>query len=428
MAGATSSSEVDRLVAANRLKEARRELERGGTVRDANVLVRALCSAREVAEAKSVVLNLRNFKIEPNARCYEAVIAALSKEKRLDEATTFLADMKRQGDTISAEALHTVIWTCLAENRYRLAKDLFSEHISLIGNASDKLVVTMLSGYVANGKAGEARQLLYDMKTNFGISPEVSHLNLAIRASLRAGEAWSAWELAQFAHQTLAVTVPEAAVVDIFQCLAGQKELLALTFLCEELEFAMGIKPNWNLFVPLLEALGKALFVFELIDVLDMMEERYNIPPNVEWLNDLLDELCQNVRLDLAEEVLRNVNAKWNVKSFSGIIREASTIYDMDKVNEYFKMMEILKIRPDIFAWNCRLRCEYNINGSRGRDRVRRMIESSGVKFDSYTTKVLKFSEAKRPTAKLQRRKIAYETLVNRAISAGQKQTASQPD
>lgn len=416
-------SEVGRLVAENRFGEARKELEKGGNVRDANVLVRALCNT-DVAAAKSLVLNLRNYRIEPNARCFEVILAALSREKRLDEATTFLADMRRQSGTVSVDALHNVIWTCLADDRHKLAQDLFSEHVALTGAASNKLVMTMLSGYVASGKANEARQLLYDMQKRFSISPEESHLNLAIRASLRAGEGWPAWELAEFAHQSLGIAVPESAVVAIFQFLAGQKELLALNFLCEDLENAVGIKPNWNIFLPLLETLGKSLFVFELIDVIDMMEAHFDISPPVDWLNDLLDELCQHVRLDLAEEVLRNIDAQWDVKSFSGVIREASTIYDMDKVNEYFKMMEALKIQPDIFAWNCRLRCEYNINGHRGRDRIRRMIEQSGVKFDSYTTKVLKFSEAKRPTVKLQRRKRTYETLVTRALAAGRKKAA----
>jgi len=148
----------------------------------------------------------------------------------------------------------------------------------------------------------------------------------------------------------------------------------------------------------------------------------HNLVVPVAWINEMIDHhFCAKnaLRLDLTDELFRNLDVKWNSTSFNAPIRMASTIYNMAKVQEYFSLMRQLKITPDTFAWNCLLRCSFNINGENGRRRTLALMKANNVKSDEYTMTVLKFTASKNKNKKLKYQQRHYQRRIDAAVAAG---------
>ncbi len=397
-------------------------IARGGcTPAGAECLVYALCRSHRVAAAKQLVLRLASIGIAVTPPAYGAVVNALIKGNHLDEIVTFLLNLHQQGVAISPKLLHTVVVQCIGAGRTTLATDIYVTHDCLAGNTATTTVI--LATCSRQGDANNAMRLVDHLKAYEGDGDGITaeHVVHVARTVAHVNGPWPAFAVLVDAYQQRGITVRPSIVLDIFRQIAATPgELQHLRILCEDVEAQVGIPFSWDMAAPLCEAMVRESFVMELINVLQWFSAVHDVKPPVAWLNHALDELCVAMRVDLADEMLRCVDAKWNVKSFSAVIREASSVYDVEKFAEYMTAMKTLNIKADTFAWNCKLRVAYNLRGDSGRAEVYREFLASGVPKDNYTNKVLKFTSSRmKVTDRTKRKGAAYRKHTKAALAAG---------
>ena len=390
----------------------------GGTVRQ---VVTLLCKHGMFEDAYTLVTRpyLTKHMKTTASTCTNRLLETLVSN-RLFSMATRLASVQMM--LIGPATIHNVIAKCSASRQVDAAISFFNSFCTRF-TPRPKLVSSMISIIMESGGTPKDLAALAIHQSSTGMCPAPDVVLTFVCTALTNDDPFCAVEILQNAHVFGYKGDGQGVMQRIAQHFATTRphELHYAAMICGDSEAIVGTRPTWMMFEPLLDVLKHTRDVVTLCDLLGSMQTKLHIAVKKQWVYSLVDALCKEHRVDLAEYLIRGIGAQDDIIMINHLINAVSSYYTSSKLDEIWEMMGQLGCKPSIFSWNCRLRNAYYCGGSDARSQVRRAMSHANVVVDSYTGKVLRYTNKAdaEHRAKSLSAECAYTDRIREGVIAG---------
>jgi pentatricopeptide repeat protein len=408
----------------------------------------ACCTSGLIENAIEILFSAEmKFNIKPNARHYNIVLSSCTNAKlyhigkkvhahlvnnhcpqNIILKNSLLNMYGKSGDIREASTIFNsidiaerciVTWSTMIKayhtcKMYKEVLELFEKMQQSAVQPNETVITDVLSAYCCVTLLNEALEMLYSMKTKFGVKPNAIHYSFFLDACA-SNAFFDMGKLAKehmsqnkcensvglicslinfyskcgFLEESLhifnSIDISERndvvwnAMIEAYGENGKGEEALSMLEEMKENELAISEKTMASI----LNACGRAGLIEELFEIFAKMEKKFNIKPNLKHCNIVIDTLCRIGRLEEAEAFLsryvKREQIEPDINTFISLLIACKKKLDLERAGQIAKLL-IHTNQDDPLAYMLLLSIYTKTGDTIKEKALREIMETKGIK------------------------------------------------
>ncbi|XP_010488787.1 PREDICTED: pentatricopeptide repeat-containing protein At2g06000 isoform X1 [Camelina sativa] len=271
-----------------------------------NLLTRSLCKAGMHDLAGQMFESMKSDGVSPNSRLLGFLVASFAEKGKLHFATALLLQSYEVEGCFMV--VNSLLNTLVKLDRVEDAMKLFDKHLRFQSCNDTKTFNILIRGLCCVGKAEKALELLGEMRSSFGCSPDIVTYNTLIKGFCKSNELARANEMLNDVKSSSGCSPDVVTYTSMISgyCKAGKMQE-ASRLLDDMLHF--GIYPTTITFNVLVDGYAKAGEMPCAEDIRGKMIS-FGCFPDVVTFTSLIDGYCRVGQVNQGFRLWEEMNAK----------------------------------------------------------------------------------------------------------------------